>query len=68
MENMKSDDKNGTLPLKLSMALSNNKGAFLTFLNMTDEEQDRVINAAREKNTVREINKIVEGLTNVTEM
>jgi len=62
------DILNDKLPIRLQMALSSNKAAFNTFLNLSDTEQDSVISSVKTANGIVEIKKIVDNLGNVMKM
>lgn len=50
------------MPIGLAMSLSSNKEAFKTFLSMSNEEQDNVVNHAKEMKTKRELQLMVDEL------
>lgn len=50
------------MPIGLAMSLSSNPEAFKTFLSMSNEEQDNVVNRAKEIKTKRELQLMVDSL------
>ena len=53
------------IPLSLQMALAHNVQAMQAFLKLDDGAQDEIIERARHASTKREIQKIVDGITQI---
>ena len=55
---------NGHMPITLQMALARDKDAFCRFLNMTDNEQDAIIQKAESASSFMETEGIVTEYLN----
>ncbi len=51
------------MPLGFTMALAHNVSAFNAFLKMDDKSQDEIIEKARQVQTKREMQQLVDGLS-----
>ena len=59
------DSQNEGMPLSMQMALAHNVQAMQAFLKLEDGVQDEIIERARQASTKREIQKIVDGITQI---
>ena len=56
-------DNSSKMPITLAMAFSHDKKAFYNFLNMSDNEQDEIIERAERSKSILEIQGIVTALS-----
>ena len=55
------EEKNN-MPISFQMALAHNISSMKAFLNMPNDEQDRIINHAKNVKNVREMNNFVNKI------
>ena len=51
------------MPIAFQMALAHNKASMKTFLNLPDNEQDKIIDKARNVKSIREMNNFVNNIS-----
>lgn len=56
-----------SLPITFQMALAHNEKSFNAFLNMDEATQNNIINEAKERKTVREMNIFVANIPKYVE-
>ena len=59
------ENQNGSMPLSMQMALAHNTVAMQAFLKLDDSTQDKIIEEARNMETKREIQKLVDNIPGI---
>lgn len=60
-------DNSAKMPIGLAMAFSHDKRAFYNFLNMSDSEQDAIMEKASKSKSIVEIQRMVSALSGKNE-
>ncbi len=58
-------EENNGMPLSMQMALAHNTAAMRAFLKLDDAAQNELMDRARKAPTKREIQQIVDGITQI---
>ncbi|MBQ8163650.1 MAG: hypothetical protein IJZ93_04720 [Clostridia bacterium] len=56
-------DNSANMPIGFAMALAHDKAAFYKFLNMSDSEQDALIEKANNSKNIVEMQRLVSSLS-----